>query len=570
MELFLIDAIGPFFRGYSRKKINWSKIPFEHLATEEPERGKQFAGIREDIGQFAGKVRKIGANAVTLDDVAHLTDHPLYEPEVRKSIAAYREEFCRIFDILRGQGLHVYLTMDVFSATPALEKALEGRADSIDAFLVELVERCLDDFPQVAGIIFRVGESDGLDVKGVFRSRLYLKSPRALNRFIQRMLPLFEQRGRKMILRTWTVGAHRVGDLIWHRDTLATALSGVESTAFILSMKHGESDFFRYLPLNKNFFRTPVQKIIELQSKREYEGCGEFPAFIGLEHEHFARELASAPNMVGVSVWCQTGGWVPFRRLAFIDQGSVWTEINTAVTFQLFRDKLSLEEAVSRVAGERSASEMLELLRLSEEVVRELYYHPEFAQQKLYFRRLRVPPLIGVYWNTIFVNHSLKKLLSHYISEPEEGLSIAQASLDKIRRMESLAERLQLPVNDVIFMRHTFGLLALAREYFYQPYDEALRTKLKQAKKRYKKTYPKSVRPRYAVRLSFKPFRLHGRFLRWSLYLLLRRKRGYRLIDQIFTIHLLSVLFRLITRASPRLVPKFARKSAMGVETIFR
>ena len=487
MELFLIDAIGPFFRGYSRKKINWSKIPFEHLATEEPERGKQFAGIREDIAQFAGKVRQIGANAVTLDDVAHLTDHPLYEPEVRKSIAAYREEFCRIFDILRGQGLHVYLTMDVFSATPTLEKALKGRADSIDAFLVELVERCLDDFPQVAGIIFRVGEGDGLDVKGVFRSRLYLKSPRALNRFIQRMLPLFEQRGRKMILRTWTVGAHRVGDLIWHRDTLATALRGVESTAFILSMKHGESDFFRYLPLNKNFFRTPVQKIIELQSKREYEGCGEFPAFIGLEHEHFARELASAPNMVGVSVWCQTGGWVPFRRLAFIDQGSVWTEINTAVTFQLFRDKLSLEEAVSRVAGERSASEMLELLRLSEEVVRELYYHPEFAQQKLYFRRLRVPPLIGVYWNTIFVNHSLKKLLSHYISEPEEGLSIAQASLDKIRRMESLAERLQLPVNDVIFMRHTFGLLALAREYFYQPYDEALRTKLKQAKKRYKK-----------------------------------------------------------------------------------
>jgi hypothetical protein len=31
MELFLIDAIGPFFRGYKRKRINWSKIIFTHL-----------------------------------------------------------------------------------------------------------------------------------------------------------------------------------------------------------------------------------------------------------------------------------------------------------------------------------------------------------------------------------------------------------------------------------------------------------------------------------------------------------------------------------------------------------
>ena len=570
MELFLIDAIGPFFRGYERKKINWSKIPFEHLSLEEPARSAQFSLVRQDMREFARRVQPLGVNAVTLDDVMHLTDHPFYEPEVREAIGIYREEFEQLFALLQEQGLQIYLTMDVYSATPALREVLQDKPERIEEFLEDLVRRCLEDFPQIAGIIFRVGESDGLDVKGIFRSCLYLKTPKSLNRFIHRMLPLFESFGRRMILRTWTVGAHSVGDLIWHRDTLATALKGVDSQAFILSMKHGESDFFRYLPLNKNFFRTSVQKIIELQSKREYEGCGEFPAFIGLEHEHFARELAGASNMVGVSVWCQTGGWVPFRRLAFIGDGSLWTEINTAVTFSLFRDRLSLEEAVCRVAGERSCGKMLEFLRLSEEVVRELYYHPEFAQQKLYFRRLRVPPLIGVYWNTVFVNHSLKKLLSHYISEPEAGLGTAMAAMEKLRRMEKLAKRLDLPSEDVVFMRHTFGILALAREYFYRPYDEALKTRLKQAKKRYKKAYPKAERQRYAIRLNFSPFRLHSRFLRWSLALLLRRKRGYRLVDQIFTIHLLSLMFRLITRASPRLVPKFARKSAMGVETIFR
>jgi hypothetical protein len=33
MEWFLIHAIGPFFRAYERKRINWSKIPFPHLET---------------------------------------------------------------------------------------------------------------------------------------------------------------------------------------------------------------------------------------------------------------------------------------------------------------------------------------------------------------------------------------------------------------------------------------------------------------------------------------------------------------------------------------------------------
>jgi len=88
-------------------------------------------------------------------------------------------------------------------------------------------------------------------------------------------------------------------------------------------MEHSESDFFRHLPLNSNFFRTNIPKIVELQSKREYEGCGEFPSFIGFDHERYARELASAPNMLGISVWCQTGGWLPFRRLTYIGNGKL-------------------------------------------------------------------------------------------------------------------------------------------------------------------------------------------------------------------------------------------------------
>lgn len=54
-------------------------------------------------------------------------------------------------------------------------------------------------------------------------------------------------------------------------------------------MKHGESDFFRYLPLNRNFFRIKFAKIIELQNRREYEGCGEHHAISGWEYEAMRR-----------------------------------------------------------------------------------------------------------------------------------------------------------------------------------------------------------------------------------------------------------------------------------------
>jgi hypothetical protein len=570
VQLFLIDGIGPFFKGYRRKKINWSKIPFAHIKTEGPERYAQFAEIRKDLTEFAERVSQQGYNAVSLDDVTHLVPHLWYEPELNARIEVLREEYLALFEILSARGLAIYLTMDMFSTTPAVRQKLGNSPQAINDFVKQLLDRFLRDFPQVAGVIVRIGEADGLDVAGEFRSELQIRTPKMLNRFLHRVLPVFEAHGKKMILRTWTVGAYPVGDLIWHRGTLAKAIEGVDTDAFILSMKYGESDFFRYLPLNKSFFRTKVQKLIELQARREYEGAGEFPAFIGEDYTRYAQELQSAENMVGISVWCQTGGWLPFRRLAFIGEGSIWTEINAAVTLRLFRDNCTVAQALKQSYPEMNTAELGKLLRLSEEVIHELYYQEEFARQKLFFRRVRIPPLAGVYWNTIFINHSLRKVLRYFVKDPEASVQAGYAALGKMSEMRNLAQRLNLPDDDIEYMQHTLGILALAREYFFQPFDPEICERIKKAKKRYKKRYPKGTRYRYAIRTNFEPFKLRRRFLNWSLAILLRRKRGYRLVDQIFTIHLLSLGYRLIKTHRTRFIPKFARKSAMGVDAILK
>lgn len=569
--LHLIDAIGPFFRGLQKRTINWSKIPFDHLIlTPGPEREAQWAQIREDLEVFAARVKAVGFNAVSLDDVSHLADSEAYDAEARGVIAAYREEFRRCFALLREQGLQIHVTMDYFSAPVTMQR---GEIEPMD-FVCGLLDGFLADFPEVAGVILRIGEADGRDVQDLFRSELMVRTPAEANALLKRLLPVFEKHGRKLIFRTWTVGAYPVGDLMWHRDTFRRVLDGLESPQLIVSMKYGESDFFRHLPLNRNFFRTRVAKIIELQTRREYEGCGEYPSFTGWEYERYIQELRHAENVVGCMVWCQTGGWVPFRRLAFIDNNAVWTELNTYVTLRMLRDGMLAEGAVRAFALERGcpdAHALLELLRLSDEVIRDLLYVEEFARQKLFFRRVRLPPLLQVYWHNVFVSHSVRRVLRHFVTDPETSLRAAMRALERFPRMRELAAQAGMPVEDIEFMEDTFRLLALAREYFFGSGDEEVQERIRAAKKAYKAKYPKSgPRYRYRIKLDFTPLMLQPRYLRWGLSLLFRRQRGYRLVDRVVTLHALSLVYRWVARKRPHWVPKFARESAMGVDAVFR
>ncbi|MEP6673205.1 MAG: hypothetical protein ABJF10_28910 [Chthoniobacter sp.] len=571
MELALIDAIGPFFRGYSRRVINWSKIPFPHLATCGPDRERQWTEIRAELAVFAGKVRTLGFNAASLDDVAHLSLHPWFEPEVRERNAILREEFRLCFAVLRAAGLRVFVTSDFLTTTTAVDAHLRDHLGAAETWFREVVAAFFDDFPEVEGVILRIGESDGLDVSDPLRSRLFLRTAAEVNRLLHSLLPIFEQRGRKLIFRTWTVGAHLVGDLLWHRGRLAQALAGITSPAFILSMKYGESDFFRYLPLNRHFFRIDLPKIIELQARREYEGAGEYPSFIGWDVERYARELREARNVVGFSVWCQTGGWHTLRRRAFLQPEGVWIELNVVAAIRVLRDDLSVEETVGEFFGPERAAGALELLRRAEIVIRELLYIVEFAEQKLFFRRVRIPPLLHVYWDSVFIHDAVRRVIAHFVHDPEEALREGEAAFANFDRMQVLARELALPEEDIVFMRDTFEMILLARRYYLLPPDPALERQIKAAKKAYKKRWPRSHRQRYRIRTSLEASRLGRRTVSWLSRLLIRRQRGYRhVLDRVFTLHVLSWIYRLFQVRHRKAMPKFMRKTAMGVDSLFR
>ena len=568
----ILDAIGPFFRGIGQRRVNWSKIPFEQLAVDGPARRQQWDRIAADLTRLANEARRLGFNALTLDDVAHLVPHPWHGDAINARLVVFREEFAALIRIIHELGLAVFLTTDAIPLSDGVLAASGGRRGMLDMWFREILTDVLDRFPEVRGIIVRIGESDGKDVRDPLRSRLHLKNSRQTNRFLRELLPLMESRGRLLIFRTWTVGAHRIGDLIWHRRTLEKTLRGIDSPAFVVSMKHGESDFFRYLPLNRAFFRIRQAKILEVQARREYEGAGEFPSFIGWDCERIARELAGVEDLIGISVWCQTGGWHAFRRLAFLEDGQrdIWLRLNTHAAIRILKDGATVEQAVAEFAGPDKAAFALELLRHAETAVRELYYIEEFARLKLFFRRVRIPPLLHVYWDCLFINPAVRRILGYFVKDPETAVRAGETALGLFPHMLGLARQVGWPEDDIEFMRDTFRLIALARRYYFLPWDPELLIAIGVAKQAYKQRWPRPDRQRYRIKTSLEPFHAKRRLLRWTMALLLRKRRGYRLIDRLFTLDLLGMLYRLFKPAARRALPKHLRKSAMGIDAVLK
>lgn len=571
MNLFLIDGIGPFFRAHPKIRANWSKIPFVHLEKDGALPRSIWDRIHEDFDRFCARVAAVGYNAITLDDAAHLYDHPSYPTPLREKLAAYRQEYRRLFNTARERGLRVFITSDVMFYNDVLEREVGDSPRRVSAFFADVMEALFSEFPEIAGLIVRIGESDGRDVRGDFRSRLVIRHPRHARAFLRAALPVAERHRRLLLFRTWSVGAYRIGDLMWNRDTFTETFGGVDSPALVLSMKYGESDFFRYLPLNQHFFRSAHQKVVELQARREYEGCGEFPSFIGGDYAAYRDALKSASNMLGIMVWCQTGGWTPFRRLSYLEPEGLWNEINTEVALYLFRDGLSVEGALRRVFSERFGTGrwdlFVEFFETSERVIKLGLYVREFAQRKLFFRRLRVPPLLTVHWDQILITSYIRKLLRAFVVDPARAIAEADRALTDLARMEHLAQELGLPSEDIQFQRETFSVLRAARQYFFGEFDEDTRAMLLDAVAAYRQRSGRS----FTVNLDLGPLRLSRRRMRRVAAILIRDQRGYRrLLDHIVTIRLLS-WFRPILRLSRlRALPDFAHERAMGIDTVLR
>ncbi|HMO99283.1 MAG TPA: hypothetical protein PKE26_09265 [Kiritimatiellia bacterium] len=572
MKHTIIDGIGPFFRRHPEGRINWSKIPFAALQRA----GGLCPDIRrelpEDFDRFCRRAAAWGFNTITLDDLAHLYLSPHYPAPLRSLLMDYAGLYHELVAIARRHGLAVWFTTDImFYPRDEAQKLERPPLKRAIAELEKALHYVFERYPDIGGIIFRIGESDAHDVTGDFLSRLVIRSPRQGRHLVERLLPVFERYQRLLIFRTWSVGAFSVGDLLWNRDTYDRLFRDIRSPNLLVSIKYGESDFFRYLPLNPRFSRSGQRKIIELQARREYEGFGEFPSFIGSDYQAYRDAIKELPEVVGMSVWGQTGGWSHYRRLTLLQPEAVWNDINVWTCIRLFRDGVTVEGAVRSYFQQHAMTgrwdRLLEMLECSERVIKTLLYTDDFANRRIYFRRLRVPPLLAVYWDHIFINGALRKIHRCFVFDGEAKIRQAREAIHDLRRMGELAREVGLSGSDIVFMTDTLTLLALARVYYFRDVESAALQELEAAVTRYRETHGKRA---YQVHVDTRPWRISRRRLKRLFAILLRERRGYRRFDRLFVLRGLALVYSVVRVFHRRLVPEFARQQAMGIDTIFK
>lgn len=567
-RLLLIDGIGPFFRHYKKKRINWSKIPFSAIETEDGLKPDIVASVPNDFRKFVRRAKQIGYNAVTLDDIAHLILCPQYPEVLQRKLNAYRDLFRTLMQIAEEEGLAVFFTMDVMFFNDTIRKVVKGSLDKANNWLLGNLSCLFREFPLIAGVIMRFGESDGLDVKGDFRSQLWLRRPSDARRMLETLLPIFETAGRLLIFRTWSVGAHAIGDLGWNKKTFQKVFGNLNSESLVISFKHGESDFFRYLRTNPLFFVSEHQKIVEFQARREYEGFGGYPSFVGWDSAEILQDLTRAKNLIGMSVWCQTGGWGKRRQLTFVRNSSIWVELNTWTLARLWQGatcEQAVGEFVQSTFPDVPVYVMMDFLRRSEVVIKDLLYVRELAERQLFFRRLRLPPQLFVYWDRILIDPMIKKVLRCLVRDHPSAVRQGALALQELHQMIAIAEANQIPMQGLKLQLATFEIIAAAREYFFSN-DEQSDEFLEQLKAKYKKRFKRS----YSVIITLDPSGVHRVPLRWILLLMLRERSGYRMLDRLLTIPVLGLLYPLARRFRHRIGPEFARKQAMGLDTLLK
>lgn len=564
-DLKIIDTTAPFFAVQNIKKINWSKAPLDHLEKKNKPHKKKYKKIFKDFYKYIKKIKEIGFNAVSIDDLSHILSLPCYPEKTKKKIFLYKKIFKKLFSIAQLFDLKIFITTDIMFFHESLIKEVGHNLKKITELLKIEIDKLFLELPEITGIIIRIGESDGIDVKSEFKSKIIIKKPEQANFFIKKLLPVFEKRNKICIFRTWTTGAHKIGDLMWNPKTFRKVFSKIKSSNFIISMKYGETDFFRNVEVNNLFFLTKYKKIVELQTRREYEGFGEFPSFIGWEYEKIRDKLKDAPEIAGIYVWCQTGGWSRFRNFTFLKNASYWNELNTIVTIKLFTESKTTDEIVNDIfKSEKKSNKMLRFLKLSDKLIYNVLYDPAFSDSKLYFNRVRIPPLIHIFWDHVTITNLTRAFYQIFSKKKKSSIKKAKNSLKKIKRMKKIAKDLSLPY-DYKFQFFTFYLLTLCRSIIYSNKTKKLIKKFEKLKRIYKKKYPDGYRFHINCTGEIAPF-----LIRQFIKIAIRKRKKYRFIDILLFNPIMSLTYSLIYRIMIRNFPKFLNKQAMPVNTFFK
>ena len=199
----------------------------------------------------------------------------------------------RLMEVSADSGLGTYLWTDMVALTPPLKSYFEelfGGVDTENPAFWEIygkaAEEAFEKFPNVEGIIIRIGEAGSIYNKPGwdYTSELYVRTPEAVRLMLEAFLKAAKY-DRTIIFRTWSVGVGKIGDMHTNPETYQQVLGEIQSGHLVVSTKYCSGDFYSWLRFNPTLYQGDHRRITEIQAKREFEGFGILPNYVAPLHQ---------------------------------------------------------------------------------------------------------------------------------------------------------------------------------------------------------------------------------------------------------------------------------------------
>jgi hypothetical protein len=449
----------------------------------------RFAAALPRFGRFCKNLSRTGCNAIVVGDLIHLVTfdklapgdpYAIYPKDdiYRRRHVFYRDYFRKLARIAAKHDMTFYVGTDEFVYTPNLANWV-GEISYENPRLWQAYrakyDELLTELPEVAGVMLRLGEiytTEGYEGKDIVDRRGH--RPERYRRLVDETWKIVcKKYGKTCVHRTWTTSDKEIHS---NAEVYARVFNMPRMDGLVVSLKHTQSDFWHYQPLNPTLGVGRQDQIVEFQTRREYDSMGVFPASPWSDFEKAMRAMAARRNAVGYLLFPNDGGFAtgvgdePQTHYAFLRGFAAWNEANLYLACALGHDpsrpaREVLHDWTTATYGRDAADCITGILLSSQRAAQTGLYIEPYARQHVWL------PLPFEWFRLVLRGYEPYK---EKMDEPAaremalqgyEAHAIAQRHLHAFRQVMATVPDRQLAAETLDSLEHEVAFYRMMRDF---------------------------------------------------------------------------------------------------------
>ncbi|MEZ5185321.1 MAG: hypothetical protein R2720_06225 [Candidatus Nanopelagicales bacterium] len=423
------------------------------------------ARATDDWKQYIDHIRSYGYNGVIVNGFLEYVNfdqvgdgYQIYSKDspYRARHDAMVEQFGNMWKYAADMGMRVVFKTDMLANTGPLNDYIErelGGIDVDDPRLWDIYQAGLSEFfdnmPYVDGLMIRIGEAGSIynQPGWDYFSTLAVTTVASVRTMLTKFTKTAADHDKTLYFRTWSVGVGDVGDMHTNPQTYDALLDGIPDDNLVVVTKFTMGDFYSWLPLNPTLEQGDQRRIVEFQSRREFEAFSSFPNYLSADHQQALQTFEQRnPNIAGVWVWTQDGG--PWRAgpMSLYLKSGFWQlyDLDVYATGRLAWDSGADLAEVNRDWIARNFSDdpatiaaVEDIFTQSREIAKEGLYIAPYAEKRVLALGLEPPPMMWIFEWDIVSGDSAALSVIHHASRGR----VAEA-VDQARDAQAATERM--------------------------------------------------------------------------------------------------------------------------------